>query len=255
MPSEPSETFSSAAFAQKANSYDHYAQVQAEAASWLAQWLPVDAGAETCLELGAGTGFFSQYLPELFQKITCTDLSEEMLQVLQTRVPAAECQVLNAWQPATHSQQGFDYVVASSLLQWAPDPVTNMQSWCDRLTPDGRILAGFFVDPSLPELQQILSGSGPINWKTPEAWVQIFESAGLQVLRMEADTHEYQYSTALEFWKSLHGTGATISKRMQPSQMLRLFREYTALFPELDGVLATWTFCRVELQKASAVNL
>jgi malonyl-CoA O-methyltransferase len=239
----PSKT---AAFCEKAFSYDAHAIVQKEAADWLAKWLPEPNEFERCLELGAGTGLFTEHLIERFAHLEVSDASSAMLEVCNRRAPGLHQRTRNAW-TQQNDPQSWDYLTSSSLLQWAPNPKACLGYWKALLREGGRILCGFFADPSLPEMNSILEGESPVTWRSTEKWIAAVESNGLNVKRIEVDTRRYNYESPLHFWKSLHGTGATVSQRMQPSQMLSLFRNYEARFSNDFGVYATWTFCRLEI--------
>lgn len=235
-----------AAFCEKAFSYDEHAVVQKDAAAWLAEWLPKFGSFEKCLELGAGTGLFTKHLVDRFAHIEVSDASSEMLEVCNRRVPGLHQRSRDAW--AQQPDPGnWDYLTSSSLLQWSPEPSDCLRHWKELLREGGRILAGFFAHPSLPEMNSVLEGQSPVLWRDTDTWLEVIEANGLQVERIEVDTRRYNYENPLHFWKSLHGTGATVSQRMQPSQMMRLFRNYEERFSNDFGVYATWTFCRMEL--------
>lgn len=241
------EINSMAAFHRKAQSYDEHAIVQKDAAAWLAEWLPETSHPGRCLELGAGTGIFTEYLPGRFEHLEVSDASDKMLEVCNQRVPGIPQSTRDAWSKA-NDPSNWDYLTSSSLLQWAPDPIDCLQNWKAMLKRNGRILLGFFAEPSLPEMIDILDGKSPIDWYKKSAWQKHFTQSGLTVERIEIDTRQYTYESPLHFWKSLHGTGATVSQRLAPSQMLKLFREYEKSYAHADGgVYATWTFCRAEL--------
>jgi Methylase involved in ubiquinone/menaquinone biosynthesis len=236
-----------AAFNRKALSYDAHAFVQRDAAEWLAEWLPQDTHPGRCLELGAGTGLFTSHLQGHFQHLEISDVSPEMLEVCNQRVPGIHQRARDAWAEPS-DPKCWDFLASSSLLQWAPEPTACLINWKKLLRPNGRVLAGFFAQPSLPEMTEILDGGSPVHWHASEEWVDFFDSAALNIERIETDTRRYEYESPLHFWKSLHGTGATVSQRMTPSQMFRLFKDYESRFSTPDGgVYATWTFCRVEL--------
>jgi len=238
----------SPAFARKANSYDTHASVQMDAAAWLAEWLPQAAAQKSCLELGAGTGLFSQYLADRFPKLECTDISAEMLLHCRERLPSTNTRVLDAWETPDWNEVRTDFLASCSLLQWAPCPVTVLRNWSDRLESNGRMLLGFFIEPSLPELDQVLNGASPVQWRSAETWQEAMAEAGLQIVRMESTTHRYFYKSALEFWKTLHGTGCNVSRGYSTGTLRRLLREYETTFKTEAGVQATWTFCRAELR-------
>ncbi|MGB0417089.1 MAG: class I SAM-dependent methyltransferase [Coraliomargarita sp.] len=233
-------------FAQRATTYDAHASVQADAARWLSQWLPVEAKGSKCLELGAGTGLFTQYLPHCFGSVISTDISPEMLHICRSRVPNADYRLQDAWEAVSQAEE-FEMIVASSLIHWSPDPVAALQHWSQSLSSNGRILLGFFAAPSLPEMEQVIDERGPVEWRCPETWAELIAQTGMSVLRMEAETKRYYFPSAMHFWKTLHGTGATVSRKLKPSAMLKLFHNYEDRFKDDTGVYATWTFCRVEI--------
>lgn len=236
-----------AAFDRKALSYDAHAYVQRDAAEWLAEWLPPEKHSGRCLELGAGTGLFSAHLKDRFHHLEVSDASTEMLTVCGQRVPGLNQKVRDAWIEQEDSEN-WDFIASSSLLQWAPEPAECLPYWKKLLKAEGRMLAGFFAAPSLTEMTEILDGGSPVAWHSSEEWVEYFITAGFKLERIEINTRRYNYESPLEFWKSIHGTGSTVSQKLAPSQMLRLFKDYENRFANQDGgVYATWTFCRAEL--------
>ncbi|MGK0176602.1 MAG: malonyl-CoA O-methyltransferase [Lentimonas sp.] len=236
---------SRASFGKKAGNYEAHAFVQSDAAAWLAEWiLPLKY--TRCLELGAGTGLLTRHLEGKFEHLECSDIEPAMVALCQSKFPAVTHRVRDAWQKQPDTGK-WDLVTASSVLQWANDPKAVMQNWRELLRPDGKIIAGFFVKPSLPEMHEVTGGKSPLIWRDVPTWKAIFESTGLQVERIEDKTTRYYYKSALDFWKSIHGTGAAVSRKISPSQMMRFFRDYESKFCDKDGVYATWTFCRVEL--------
>ena len=236
-------------FADKAESYDKHALVQMEAANWLAEWLPETAKNKKTLELGAGTGLFTRQLFQRCNNLTCTDLSSEMLQVCQKQVPGPNYIEQDAWSALPHAGT-WDLITASSLLQWSSNPSKTLKHWSEALSPNGRILTAFFIDPTLTELENVMGEPGPVQWRNASTWQKIFESAGLHTLRFEWKTHCYTFASAMDLWKALHGTGATVSRQLKPSALIRFFRDYETRFPHPAGIYSTWTICRAELAKA-----
>jgi malonyl-CoA O-methyltransferase len=239
-----------AAFGRKAASYDAHAFVQKDVAQWTAEWLPSAAADGTCLEFGAGTGLLTQHLCNRFGRVVASDLEAEMLHVCQERVHGVEHCIRDAWAEQV-DDSSWDYIVSSSLLQWARDPIDSLINWRALLNDSGRMILGFFIAPSLVEMIQAMDDQGPVEWRELSQWQDIFQQSALEVVRIESKTNRYHYESALHFWKSLHGAGATVSQRMKPSAMLRFFRDYDAQFEDENGVYATWTFCRVELRAAN----
>lgn len=236
---------SRASFGKKVSSYEAHAFVQSDAAAWLAEWiLPIKC--KSCLEFGAGTGLLTRHLEGKFEHLECSDIEPAMIELCREKFPSATHSIRDAWkkQPDTGN---WDLVTAASLLQWAKKPKAVMQNWCELLNSGGRILAGLFINPSLPEMFEVTGGAVPLIWRDVSAWKAIFDSADLKIERIETKTKRYHYESALNFWKSIHGTGTAVSRNISPSQMMRFFRNYESQFRDENGVYATWTFCRVEL--------
>ena len=238
--------FSRASFGNKASSYEAHAFVQSDAAAWLAEWILPLSDCKSCLELGAGTGLLTRYLEGRFEYLECSDIEPSMIEKCQYKFPTATHSIRNAWKKQTDTGK-WDLITASSLLQWASDPEAVMRNWRYLLKPNGRILTSLFIKPSLPEMSDVTGGKSPLVWRDSNTWKTIFESAGLRIERIEDKTMRYHYKSALHLWKSIHGTGTAVSRKIPPSQMMRFFRDYESKFSDKEGIYATWTFCRVEL--------
>ena len=236
---------SRASFGKKVGSYEKHAFVQSDAAAWLAEWI-LPLADKRCLELGAGTGLLTHHLEGKFKHLECSDIEPAMVELCRKKFPAAIHSIRDAWQKQPDIGK-WDLITASSVLQWAKEPKTVMQNWRKLLKPDGRIIAGLFIKPSLTEMFEVTGGKTPLIWRNASDWKTIFESAGLEVKRMETKTKLYHYASSLAFWKSIHGTGATVSRKISPGQMMHFFRDYESKFSDKNGVYATWTFYRVEL--------
>ena len=227
-----------ASFGEKASSYEEHAFVQTHAAEWLAQWMPSEKRNSRCLEFGAGTGLLPRHLVGLFEHLECSDIEPSMVEICKSKHPAANHTVRDAWAEHTADAGQWDLITASSVLQWAKEPERIMANWRKLLNVDGRILAGFFIQPSLPEMFAVTGGASPLIWRDCEAWQAVFKVAGLKLLRMESDTRRYHYPSALDFWKSIHSTGTAVSRKISPSQMMRFFRDYELQFTHATEVYA-----------------
>ena len=236
-----------AAFGKKVDSYEAHAMVQDHAADWLAQWLPSEAECSNCLELGAGTGLFTRHLAGRYAHIEASDIEPAMVAMCREKFPAVAHNLRDAW-TTQHDAGLWDLVASSSLLQWAQNTTEVMQHWRKLIKGNGRIIVGFFIEPSLPEMLQVTGGNSPLVWRDADTWEQTFRTAGLVPVRIETNSKRYYYPSALDFWKSIHSTGTTVARRISPSQMMRFFRDYELQFRDAAGVYATWTFCRAELK-------
>jgi malonyl-CoA O-methyltransferase len=235
-----------ASFSRAARTYRAHAGVQDAMAGWLATWLPL-ARSGRVLEVGAGPGVFTRLLLPWRGEIVATDAVPAMCAAGRAELPGVEWQVMRAEAPLPGS---WDWIVSSSALQWVDSPAKMFAAWRESLSPGGRVLAGFFVAESLPELRALAGGVSPVAWRTPAIWREEIARSGLKLLRDEAVRHVRYYSSAKEFLRALHCVGAAPERRLTAGAMRKLLRDYDARYGGARGVSATWTFYRFEAERA-----
>ena len=154
-------------FGRAAARYDAFAPVQTAMANWLAEWLPTDRQG-AALEIGAGTGLFTLRTLPWSGAYVASDASAGMVALGRSKVPAVEWRELAA---ARVGQGDWAWIFSASMLQWAEDPVALLRAWRDALSPGGRVLAGFYVADTLPELRTLFSeGREPLAWRSVSHW-------------------------------------------------------------------------------------
>lgn len=236
------------AFNGKASTYDVHAHVQRDTAAWVAEWLPEAGQFNRCLEFGAGTGNFTRHLQGRFATLEVSDLAPEMIAKGRRELPGLHWTQRDAWAPRDEPA-AWDFLTSCSLLQWAPEPVEVLRRWRKFLRKGGRHLSGIYTAPSLPEFAALMPDRQPLRWRSSTAWGDYFTAAGFRVVRLEELTRGYHYPSARALMRQLHGTGATKTDRpLTVGQMKRLLQAYEARFRSPAGVLATWTFCRIETE-------
>ncbi len=228
-------------FDRAADGYEAHAPVQAAMAAWLADWLPEERTGKA-LEIGAGTGLFTERARPWAGAYLASDASAAMVLRGRKRVPEVEWKELRAEQI---TDGGWTWIFSSSMLQWAEDPPALLRAWRGALAPGGRMLAGFYVADTLPELRGLLDHGGPLSWRTQWAWRDAFRTAGLSVRRDEVSRRKFTYGSALELLRTLHGVGAAPHRLVPPARLLAWLRK------QGEGAMeATWTFYRCEAEPA-----
>jgi len=211
-------------FSEKAERYEERAFVQADLAAWTAQWLDRLADLPgPALEVGAGTGLFTRHLVKGLAEVVATDASEAMVLLGKEHVPGASWSVHDAWAPRAGQWGGL---FSSSLLQWCSDPVRTFSNWRELLLPGASMLHGFFLEGTLEELRSIDPGCLAVEFLPAKAWSAALEEAGFEVLEAQVKQVSYDFPSALELFRFLHGIGATLGpRRIKPSALRRIIEE------------------------------
>lgn len=233
-------------FAKAASGYLRHAEVQIALADWLAQWLPRQP-AGRALEVGAGPGVFTRHLAHWPNGVTATDLFPEMCEIGRRQAPWARWQTMPAEKPLAGP---WDWIFSNAMLQWTKQPETVFSGWREQLAPGGRVLSALFAAGSLPEWQTV-GGHSPIHWREPAEWRAALAQAGLQLLRDETKTLEFNYISAVRFLRSLHGVGAAPERRETAGQLRKLLQAYESRYQHQNGVHATWVFWRFEAVRSA----
>jgi malonyl-CoA O-methyltransferase len=231
-----------ASFGRAARNYREHARAQAALADWLAEWLPTKRGGRA-IEIGAGPGVFTRKLLPWAGVLTATDISPAMCAAGRAALPQVEWRVMSAEAPEPGP---WDWMFCSSMLQWAADPEKIFAAWHERLAPGGRLLAGLFVEGSLPEWRTVAGEDSPLAWRTAEEWCARLGRAGLRVARSEVQPRVFEFPSARAFLRSVHGVGGAPQRRLPLGRLRQRLRDYEARFHAPGGVPATWMFCRVE---------
>jgi malonyl-CoA O-methyltransferase len=244
-----------ASFNRAASRYRQHARVQREMATWLAEWLPPNHSGRA-LEVGAGPGVFTEKLLPWSGMLLATDISPAMCAAGRQALPDASWSVMAA---ETLEGSGWDWIFCSSMLQWTSRPAKILMGWRERLSPGGRLLAGLFVDETLPEMRAVIGAPGPVRWRSVDAWRADIATAGLRLDRDTVERRVFTYSSALELWRSLHAVGAAPERRVTVGQLRRWLRDYDERYrgassvkeagSAKEGVTATWTFYRFEASR------
>ncbi len=234
-------------FDQKAGSYHRNATIQARVAAWGSEWIEAEVSAFDALEFGAGTGLFTERLAQAgFRTLMATDRSERMVMEGGYRVPSASWSVVDAWNPEIAGS--VDRIYATSLLQWAPDPVAALSCWRELLRPGGRVLACIFVLGTMAEILAVDASASALPWRSARAWENAFAEAGFRVQRSETRLDVVRHANALAAFRSLHATGAVEAKRFGTGRLRGLLSRIDRRFREIGVVPMSWSTLRIEAE-------
>jgi malonyl-ACP O-methyltransferase BioC len=218
-------------FNSGAYTYNAAADIQQIVARHLAERL-AGVSASSILEIGCGTGLFSQYLPVSFPhaKILLTDIAPLMVQVCEQRFHthpniATACQDGEAL--VTPLQ--FDLIVSSMTLHWFTDFYASMAELITKLNSGGQFIFAMLGENSLLEWRDVCESDSKCRptpiFPSAEAMKKYFPDLSLQV-----EVTPIAYADAYQFLKTLKSIGATAADinhiTLSPGRLRRLMRAF-----------------------------
>lgn len=236
-----------ASFERAAARYNRFSEVQRAMADWTAEWLPATETAGAIREMAAGTGHLTRHLAKRSGDVIASDASPGMVKTGQQILSEIGWRISGA---DDVPNPPANWILSSSFLQWASEPNRLFRNWLRALGPDGRVLSGLFIRPTLIELEELRPDAIPLSWKSAEEWRMILRESGFDLVRDEAVSREVHFSTALDFFRSLHYIGAAPHRRLRATEMRELLRVYGERFASSEGVRSTWTFYRFEAKRS-----
>lgn len=172
------------AFSRAAHSYDSVADLQRRVGEQVLQQLP-PMQPQTWVDIGCGTGYFSQRLREQFPAAfgVSLDIAEGMLQHSRTLGRAEHCIAADAEHLPLRAESA-DLLFSSLAVQWCPQIEQVLDGAWRALKPGGRLAVTTLCDGTLFELR--------------DSWQQVDDNVHVNRFRQEAD---YQQAIAQKPWQ------------------------------------------------------
>lgn len=198
-------------FGSASQSYDVSARLQRFSGKHLMPWLP-NQNALSVLDLGSGTGFFTDLLATKYKKVIGLDFSKEMLRF------AKNCRNDNIlWLNADAHKiplqdQSIDFIYSNLVIQWC-EPLDNAINEMLRvLKPGGLIIFTTLVDGTLHELKsswrQVDDDQHVIDFKTESQLNALFNTQNSQILQHKCQDIVLEYQNVIHLARELKGLGA-----------------------------------------------
>lgn len=247
-------------FSKAALQYDQFAQLQRDIGSQLLTNVSAKK-TNNILDLGCGTGYFSEKLCEIYPhcRLTCFDLSQAMLaQVDKKRLPQARC-LQGDIDNLPFAENSFDLIFSNLVMQWSADFAGCLQQLKNSLKLGGKLYFSTLLDGSLFELAQA--------WKAVDQHPHInsflrletikkkLQECGFSNLSIHTETRILHYENVLAVMRALKGVGANHVHGQQASpttgrKLLSLLEQGYAPFANEQGQLnLTYQVCYVEIEK------
>jgi malonyl-CoA O-methyltransferase len=202
------------AFGRAAASYDNHAAFQREVGHQLLALMPDRLVGKRVLDLGCGTGYFSQFLCEAGCDLVCADLSEEMLDQAKQKCGAANAEFMQCdAELLPFADSSFDYVFSSLALQWCDDLAVPLKEIKRILKPGGQGYFSTLLEGSLYELDQA--------WSKVDSYQHVNRFISHNQVKLALAQADYlkhhlflqpitlRYASAFALMKDLKGIGAT----------------------------------------------
>ena len=264
-------------FSEAAAHYDEFAHHQAEIATQLASLLPRGAPPANIVEIGSGTGLFTQELWKSYPqaKIKAVDLAKGMMQACAQRYAcyveamkdSSVAQKLEAmeWIVADGEQYSaepaVDMIASSCAVQWFKEPKNIARHFASYLAPGGWVVLAVPLEGTLHELswavEQALQLEMPTVQLAEEAmYRQEFSSADWVSAEVWSEDVTHWYDHPRDVLRHVKRIGASCSRQRRWSpltvgELHRMMSIYSTRFEDASGrVPCTYRVVYILAQRA-----
>lgn len=211
-------------FSKAAQHYDHFSQLQRYVGEQLFKKIE-KTEVENIIDLGCGTGFFSERLLSTFpdSQLLCFDISPVMLQkakqlkLCNTTYLCADIDDL--------SQFNFqvDLIFSNMVVQWSDDLSAAIYDIYQQLACGGKVYISTLLDGSLQELatawKQVDSYRHINQFKTEKDLCKIVSNSAFKHAKLTRESRVLEYKTVIELMHALKGMGANHVHGYKPVNM------------------------------------
>lgn len=226
-------------FGDAAVFYDKHADLQKEVAdrllASLQPWRDIIPSG-SIIELGAGTGFVTKGLVDLYpdREIEVTDLSEDMVAFCRNKLDDHDnlkFKVLDAEQVPEYEDPLYSMTLSGFAAHWFRDPAQTLAKWLEITKPGGLLLASFAGNESFPTWREHCKELGiPFTAnQLPDVEEMVVKmSVGPAQVDYYEDTITKTYERANDFFEELKnlGMGTQIEGRHLTSDERKLLVEH-----------------------------
>lgn len=218
-------------FNRSAKTYDAAAMLQASVAKRLSQRLP-HVSPEKILEIGCGTGLFSEELLTKFPhaSISLTDISPAMIDICKKRMgSSAQLEFACMDGEAISTQTSFDLIVSNMTLHWFADFKNSFANMISKLSPGGKIFFAMLGENSLREFREICQNLN-LPVPTPNFPVRSDLQNDFPKMKIEVEVLLQPYRNIYDFLRTLKEIGATATRPnyypLSAGNLRRVMREF-----------------------------
>jgi len=225
-------------FGSASQSYDNSARLQRYSGQKLLSWLPEKTDL-TVLDLGSGTGYFTELLAEKYQSVIGLDLSNSMLQFAQNE----RTDGIHWLQADAHKlpfqDESIDLIYSNLMIQWCDPLDDTLQEIRRILKPGGSFIFTTLIDGTLHELKyawaQVDNDQHVNDFKESVTLNQLFDANCSALEKQISHDVVLDYDNVMHLARELKGLGAShvpakrkkgLSGKDKWQQMLNSYQDF-----------------------------
>ncbi len=198
-------------FGSASKSYDVSARLQRFSGKHLMPWLP-NRNDLTVLDLGSGTGFFTDLLASSYSQVIGLDISHEMLHFAKANRNDKILWLEGDAHKIPLQDNSIDFIYSNLVIQWfdpLDDAITEMLRV---LKPGGLLIFTTLVDGTLHELKsswkQVDDDQHVIDFKTVTELNTLFNNENGKLVEQKCQDIILEYQNVIHLARELKGLGA-----------------------------------------------
>jgi len=200
-------------FGLAANTYDSVAHFQRWVGDQLIEKIP-DCSPETIVDLGCGTGYFSDALKQKFTgaKYIGIDLSEDMAKYAKNHHASVNSWITADAESLPFKSNSIDLIFSSLAIQWCSDLPNLLKEIKRVLSPKGIFVFSTLLDGSLIELKEAWSefdDKQHVNdFFRKDDYQEAIKLSGFEASLLSQECKVLKYQKLTELMRELKALGA-----------------------------------------------
>jgi malonyl-CoA O-methyltransferase len=198
-------------FGSASQSYDVSARLQRFSGKHLMPWLP-NKNDLTVLDLGSGTGFFTNLLATSYKQVIGLDISKGMLRFAQENRHKAITWLAADVHKIPLQDESVDFIYSNLVIQWCDPLDVAIAEMLRVLKPGGLIIFTTLVDGTLHELKsswkQVDDDQHVIDFKPEHELNELFNTNASSILEHKCQDIVLEYDNVIHLARELKGLGA-----------------------------------------------